>query len=204
MRRTGPGVAALLGWLVLSVGAPLGATACTPYEMPDLLAHGIAWAAAAVVTDQVENHAYPDLPPLAVVLTIQETIVGDATVRQLRIEPTDGCHPFWYRPGDLVIAAIGREVRSRPPFEPIDNFSVVVWVVRDGRVDASRGVPPIDGRIPETEQQLRMLLMALPDTATIEASPPSTDHTPALVALALAAALGAGVGWRRFRSVDRS
>lgn len=177
-------IALVLAAGICALSAPAAALACLPYThhgQPDgfKLADGVRWAFVADVIDEVAN---PDVPhrPHAMMLEVRETIAGDVSVTRLRIEQDDGCDGFWYRKGDRVIAAIGQVPGIEPPFAGITNYAVAVWVIRDGAVDATIRDTLIGGRRPETERELRAVLAALPDTATIEA--PTSPATPTRLA----------------------
>jgi hypothetical protein len=194
---------------LLAILGPSDVAACQPYTLsgPDAfgLRNGVQWAAAGVVSREIENRELPGRP-LAVVLTITKSIEGDASIHALRIDQDAGCDGFWYRLGDHVIAAIGnvqigvvpaRRNPLRPPFRGITNYAVAVWVIRDGRIDGHERAPDIDGRVPTTEQQLLALLAALPDTSTISGESSTTEAPISVVILSISAVLGAAIGWRR-------
>jgi hypothetical protein len=104
MARIGRSVAAVLGLLAFWCISPGNVEACEPYTIlqdPDgfHLAHGLRWAASAIVVEEIENAETPGRPN-AVILWIRETIVGDGSIGRLRIDQDDGCDGFWYRKGD--------------------------------------------------------------------------------------------------------
>jgi hypothetical protein len=200
--RTRRRVVIALALATLAGAMPGSAVACAPYTIlgePDGygLTLGLRWAGVGVVTDEIENAELP-LHPLAMVLAITETLAGDSSIRRLRIDQDSGCDGFWYREGDHVIAAIGSRHEVHEPSDGITNYGVAVWVIRDGRVDGRIAVPMIDGRTPKTEAQLRAWLAGLPDTA-MDDPPGGSSNGVFVVALPLAALVGAMIAWRRSR-----
>jgi hypothetical protein len=163
-----------LAAFALALATAVPAFACEPYTLAEdqdgyRLSNGVQWAFAGDVVEDVLNADSPTRP-LAVVLKVTDTFVGDVSQSSLRIEQDNGCDGFWYEPGDHVIAAIGREHGLSPPFGGITNYQVAVWVIRAGTVDATVQAPWIGGRSPRTERQLRAELAALPDTSTVDDS----------------------------------
>jgi hypothetical protein len=162
------------------------------------LSRGAMWAFVGHVVEELPNPELPD-QPLAVVIEVRETMVGDPSQRRLRIEQDQGCDGFWYQTGDKVIAAIGRVPGLEAPFAGITNYNVAVWVIRDGAVDATIRVPAIAGRVPETEGELRAWLADLPDTATIQRASPVETPLPLLPFVAMGAILTAVLTFRWVR-----
>jgi hypothetical protein len=186
---------------VLVTAAPT--LACEPYTWADdqdgyRLSHGVQWAFSGEVVEEVPNPEVPDRPT-AFILEVRDAFVGDMPMSSLRIEQDDGCDGFWYQVGDRVIAAIGRGPGLSAPFSGITNYQVAVWVIRDGKVDATVRAPWIAGRSPQTERQLRAELADLPDTATADAMAAPATPSAALPLLALAAILTAMFTSRRIR-----
>jgi hypothetical protein len=193
---------------VFALSAPASALACLPYthhgdEDGFKLADGVRWAFVADVIDDVQNPEVPDRPQ-AMVLRVRELLAGDVSLTRLRIEQDDGCDGFWYRKGDLVIAAIGRVRGIEPPFAGITNYNVAVWVIRDGAVDGTIRVPAIAGRVPETERELRALLGDMPDTATIQRASPVETPLPFLPFLPFVAVGAILTAVLTFRGVRRT
>jgi hypothetical protein len=206
MARIGRSVAVVLGLLAFWTVSPSNVEACEPYthlQEPDgfHLARGLRWAASAVVVEEIENPEIPDRPD-AVILRIRETIVGDGSIGRLRIDQDDGCDGFWYRKGDAVIAAIGRDVGYRPPFDGITNYAVAVWVIKGENVDGRIAVPRIDGRSPTTVAQLRASLAGLPDTATADDPGHPVRDLGGVLWTILAGLVGACFVWRRMSRSD--
>jgi hypothetical protein len=198
-----------LAAIAVALATAVPAFACEPYTWADdqdgyRLAHGVQWAFEGDVVEDVPNADTPNRP-LAVMLKVRYTFVGDVSLASLRIEQDAGCDGFWYEPGDRVIAAIGRGPGLDPPFSGITNYQVAVWVIRDGIVDTTVQAPWIGGRSPRTERQLRAELAALPDTATLDdtAPPPAPPMpSPAATLLVVGAIVTAtltfrGIGRRR-------
>jgi hypothetical protein len=189
-----------LAAIAVALAAAVPAFACEPYTWAEdqdgyRLAHGVQWAFAGDVVEDVPNADTPNRP-LAVVLKVRDTFVGDVSLSSLRIEQDAGCDGFWYEPGDHVIAAIGRGPGLDPPFSGITNYQVAVWVIRDGTVDTTVQAPWIGGRSPRTEHQLRAELAALPDTATLDAPTSRPTPLPAVPLLAMAAVLAVALTLR--------
>jgi hypothetical protein len=206
MARIGRSVAAAVVSLTIWYIAPGNVEACEPYTVlqdPDgfHLARGLRWAASAVVVEEIENPDIPDRPD-AVILRIRETIVGDGSIGRLRIDQDDGCDGFWYRKGDAVIAAIGRDVGYRPPFDGITNYAVAVWVIKGEDVDGRIAVPRIDGRTPTTVAQLRAWLAQLPDTATADGMGRTEPDLGVVLSAIVAGLVGACFMWRRMSRGD--
>lgn len=206
MACIGRSVAAAVVWLAIWCIAPGNVEACEPYTVlqdPDgfHLARGLRWAASAVVVEEIENPDIPDRPD-AVILRIRETIVGDGSIGRLRIDQDGGCDGFWYQKGDTVVAAIGRGVGYRPPFDGITNYAVAVWVIKGEDVDGRIAVPRIDGRTPTTVAQLRAWLAQLPDSATAEDTGHPTLDFGGILSAILAGLVGSCFTWRRMSRVD--
>ena len=206
MSRIGRYVATLIGLLAISVGSPDPVRACEPYTIlqePDgfRLAHGLRWAASAVVVGEIKNPEIAGRPD-AVILRIHETIVGDGSIERLRINQDNGCDGFWYQKGDIVIAAIRRDVRYRPPFDGVTNYGVAVWVIKGENVDGRIAVPRIDGRTPTTVAQLRAWLAGLPDTATADDTGHPAPDLAAVLSAIVAGLVGAFFVWRRMSRRD--
>ena len=196
-------IAFFLAAAAIALAAPAASLACEPYTFGDdqdqfRLSHGVQWAFAGDVVEEVPNPEVPDRP-LAVILEVRDAFVGDVSMPRLRIEQDDGCDGFWYQKGDRVIAAIGRRPGIMPPFSGISNYQVAVWVIRDGKVDATVRAPWIAGRSPQTERQLRAELAAMPDTATADALADQATPSTAMPLLALAAILTTMIASRRIR-----
>ena len=188
-------IAIFLATAAVALAAPAASFACEPYTFEAdqdqfRLSQGVQWAFAADVVEEVPNPEVPDRP-MAVILEVRDAFVGDVSMPGLRIEQDDGCDGFWYQAGDRVIAAIGRGPGLSPPFSGISNYQVAVWVIRDGKVDATVRAPWVAGRSPQTERQLRAELAAMPDTATADAVAAPATPSSALALLAFAAILTA-------------
>jgi hypothetical protein len=209
MPRVSSSLAAVAVAILALLAGAGAAVACLPYTFSDdewQLERGVRWAVVGTV---VRDEANPELParPDAMIIAVERTIVGRPGTTVLRIEQSDSCDGFWYRPGDPVVVALPvydhwhNPPRPLPtPLAGLENDAVAVWVLDGERIVERGRSPMIDGRRLRSLDELVAALTRLPDTAR-EAPGPGPAGLPGEALGVLAA--GAIAALATLRRLDR-
>jgi hypothetical protein len=208
MLRTRSVVAPIVAAIAVLLASAGAAVACLPYTFFDdewQLERGVRWAVVGTVIRDEPNAGVPEWPT-AMIVAVERTIVGHPGTSVLRIEQSDSCDGFWYRPGDQVVVALPAYDHFHDPPRPLparldhlQNDTVAVWVLDSERIllrPAGRS-PMIDGHRFRSLDALLAALTRLPDTATVDPRPGIARSTGETLGMLAAAALAALATLRR-------